>query len=101
MPEVSTTPAPGAITAPTAGPTPVRHLLNMMIDALTVPSPAGDPGSQSAYLVLLARRSGLVRDACRTALSSTSDRGLWRRSRGLASLISSSARFARPACRSS
>jgi len=90
MNKVCTTPAAPATDSPAAdaGPTPARHLLNLMMDALSVPSPAGDAVSESAYLLLLARRSALVLAACRTALSSTTERGLWLASERLYSAVS-------------
>jgi len=90
MLEVSTTPAPGATDspAPDAGPTAARHLIVLILDCLTMPDPAPDPEDEAAYLRLAARRSMVARDACRTALGSTTEQGLWRAAERLYSAVS-------------
>ena len=61
--------------ADSAGTSPSRHLLTLIVDALSAPEPRSDPQNELLYLQLLARRSALVLDAARTALSTEGDRG--------------------------
>jgi hypothetical protein len=56
-------------------PSPVRHLITLIADALSWPVPAADPENERAYLRLASRRAALVLNAARTALSSDSDAG--------------------------
>jgi hypothetical protein len=68
---------------PVATPSPIRHLITLIADALSLPGPVPDPEHERAYLRLLSRRTALAMSAARTALSTDSDAGAIRAARGL------------------
>jgi hypothetical protein len=65
------------------GPSPIRHLITLVGDALSLPEPAPDPEHERAYLRLVSRRAALAPSAARTALSTDSDAGAIRAARDL------------------
>jgi len=65
--------SPAATVPPSS---PGRHLLTLIVDALTLPEPARTPEDEAAYLALVNRRAGLVLAACRQALATPCDGGL-------------------------
>jgi hypothetical protein len=67
----------------TGMPSPTRHLITLIADALILPSPAADPENERAYLRLISRRAALALSAARTALSSDGDAGAIRAARDL------------------
>jgi CO/xanthine dehydrogenase FAD-binding subunit len=64
-------------------PSPTQHLITLIADALSLPSPAADPAHERAYLRLVSRRAALAMSAARTALSTDSDAGAIRAARDL------------------
>jgi hypothetical protein len=79
VPPSSPEPADSADT----GPSPVRHSITLIADALSLPGPAPDPAHERAYLRLVSRRAALAMSAARTALASDSDAGAIRAARDL------------------
>jgi hypothetical protein len=64
-------------------PSPIRHLITLIGDALSLPGPAPEPEHERAYLRLVSRRAALAMSAARTALSTDSDAGAIRAARDL------------------
>jgi hypothetical protein len=66
---------PPSAAAPSAAapPSPARHLLTLVVDALNLPEPAATHEDRSAYLALLSCRADLVLQACRHALADPGD----------------------------
>jgi hypothetical protein len=67
---------PRHIPAPAAAPpvpSPSRHLLTLIMDALQVPRPGS--ADEAAYLALVRHRSLAVAEACRRALAAPGDGG--------------------------
>jgi len=44
-------------------PSPTQHLITLIADALSLPSPAADPAHERAYLRLVSRRAALAMSA--------------------------------------
>jgi hypothetical protein len=68
---------------PVATPSPIRHLITLIADALSLPGPVPDPEHERAYLRLVSRRAALAMSAARTSLSTDSDAGAIRAARDL------------------
>jgi hypothetical protein len=64
-------------------PSPVRYLITLIADALSLPGPTPDPEHERAYLRLVSRRAALALTAARTALSTDGDAGAIRAARDL------------------
>jgi CO/xanthine dehydrogenase FAD-binding subunit len=64
-------------------PSPIRHLITLIADALSLPGPTPDSEHERAYLRLVSRRAALAMSAARTALASDSDAGAIRAARDL------------------
>jgi hypothetical protein len=65
--------APPPPAAEPPSPSPARHLITLIADALSLPEPAATHEDNAAYLTLLSRRAGLVLQACRHALAHPGD----------------------------
>jgi hypothetical protein len=70
-------------------PSPTRHLLTLIVDALQVPEPAPTAEDEAAYLALVSRRCSLVLTACRRALAGPGDGGALYAARDLYGDVSS------------
>jgi len=79
-------PAPAAAPPPSS---PCRHLLALIIDALSLPEPTVTPEDEAAYLALVNRRSGPVLEACRRAVAGPGDGGTLYAARDLNGAVSS------------
>jgi hypothetical protein len=75
--------SPEPVGSTDTGPSPVRHLITLIADALSLPGPVSDPEHERAYLRLVSRRAALAMCAARTALSTDSDAGAIRAARDL------------------
>jgi hypothetical protein len=69
-----------------AQPQPARHLLALIVDALTMPGPADTPQDETAHLLLVSRRAGLVHAAARKVLDGSIDHAARDLAAGLACL---------------
>ena len=67
---------------------PGRHLLTLIMDALTVPAPVPAPEDEAACLSLLSRRAAAVLAACQQALASPGDGGTLYAARDLYGAVS-------------
>jgi hypothetical protein len=86
--EASSQSSPGSplpAAAPHA-PAPGRHLLALIVDALTMPGPADTPQDETAHLLLVSRRAGLVHAAARKALDGSIEHAARDLAAGLACL---------------
>jgi hypothetical protein len=84
--------APALLAPPPAAaapPSPARHLLTLVVDALDLPEPAATDEDNSAYLTLLSCRAGLVLQACRHALADPGDGNALYAARDLYGAVSS------------